>query len=119
MPDEFFIIAFYAALGLLLAAVIFFLNWFVAPRTLPTGRRNTPYECGDPPKGSGWVAYRVRYYIFALLFVVFDVEAVFLFAWVTVFQTLGLLGFLEVMVFIGILVVGLLYAWKKGVLRWI
>ncbi|MDN5346629.1 MAG: NADH-quinone oxidoreductase subunit [Clostridia bacterium] len=118
MPD-FFVLAFYAVLGLGMAAVIILLNWFVAPRTLATARRNTPYECGDPPLGSGWVAYHIRYYIFALLFVVFDVEAIFLFSWVAVFKTLGLWGFIEVAIFIVILVIGLLYAWKKGVLRWI
>lgn len=119
MPDDFYVLAFYVSLGILTGFLMIFANWFVTPHTRPSKRRDTPYECGDPPLGSGWAAYNVRYYVFALLFVVFEVEAIFLFAYVSVFKTLGFLGLIEVFAFIAVLLVGLFYAWKKGVLRWI
>ncbi|KKM08883.1 hypothetical protein SY88_21900 [Clostridiales bacterium PH28_bin88] len=104
---------------MLLVGIIYFLNWLLAPRVVPTEHRDTPYECGDLPVGSGWARYRLGFYPFALLFVVFDVEAIFLFAWVAAFKSLGLFGFIEVMVFILMLVGGLVYAWRKGVLKWV
>jgi NADH-quinone oxidoreductase subunit A len=116
---DYFDIAFFFVAGVLLVLLIYLLNWFFAPRTKPTARQNTPYECGDEPVGTGWLNYDVRFYPFALLFVVFDVEVIFLFAWVAAFKSLGLFGLIEVVVFIGILVVGLLYAWKKGALKWV
>lgn len=117
--SEYFDVAFFFVAGVLLVLLIYFLNWFFAPRTRPTQRRDMAYECGDEPVGSGFINYDMRFYPFALLFVVFDVEAIFLFAWVAAFKSLGLFGFIEVIVFIGILVAGLLYAWKKGALRWV
>lgn len=119
MFSDFFLIAFYFLLGVFLVLIIYFLNWLLAPRTKPTAMRNEAYECGDPPRGSGWQGYNVRFYPFALLFVVFDIEAIFLFAWVAAFKTLGLFGFIEVMAFIAVLVAGLVYAWRKGALKWV
>jgi NADH-quinone oxidoreductase subunit A len=89
----------------------------VAPN-VPDTDKYTTYESGIDPIGSGWAQTNVRYYIFALLFVVFDVEAVFLFPWAIVFQGLGTQGFVEMVVFIGILAIALLYAAKKQVLEW-
>ncbi|GAW94171.1 NADH-quinone oxidoreductase subunit A [Calderihabitans maritimus] len=116
---EFGKIAFFTLVGVLLVGLIYFLNWFLSPKTVPTQLRNTAYECGDPPVGSGWARYHLSYYPFALLFVVFDVEAIFLFAWVAAFKPLGLFGLIEVMIFILMLVAGLVYAWRKGVLKWV
>ncbi|MHB1390519.1 MAG: NADH-quinone oxidoreductase subunit A [Thermoleophilia bacterium] len=79
----------------------------------------TPYECGVPPVGDTRIPFAVRYYIFALLFVIFDVEAIFLYPWALVFRSLGMQGFLEMMTFIAVLLVGLLYAWGKGALEWV
>ena len=79
----------------------------------------TPYECGIPPVGDSRAPFAVRYYIFALLFVVFDVEAVFLYPWAIIFRTLGGTGFIEMMLFIAILLLGLVYAWGKGALEWV
>ena len=79
----------------------------------------TTYESGIDPIGQGWSQANVRYYIFALLFVVFDVEAVFLFPWALVFERLGTQGFIEMLIFIGILAIALLYAIKKKVLEWL
>jgi len=79
----------------------------------------TTYECGENPTGSAWVQFNIRFYVFALLFIIFDVEAVFLLPWAVVFKRLGFLAFLEGLVFIGILVVALAYVWRKGDLEWV
>ncbi len=77
------------------------------------------YECGVPPSGEARARYTVRFYIIAVLFVVFDVETIFLFPWAVKYRALGVLGFVEMLVFLGILVVGFAYAWKKGALEWV
>jgi NAD(P)H-quinone oxidoreductase subunit 3 len=80
--------------------------------------RRTTYESGMEPIGGAWIQFNIRYYMFALIFVIFDVETVFLYPWAVAFNQLGLLGFIEALVFIGILVIGLVYAWRKGALEW-
>jgi NADH:ubiquinone oxidoreductase subunit 3 (subunit A) len=89
----------------------------LAPR-VRTGRMATTYECGMPPAGAFFRQINVRYFLFAILFMVFDVEAVFLFPWAVVFQGAGLIVFLEMVLFVAILLFGLLYVVRKGVLRW-
>ena len=87
----------------------------------PAGRgpaRRTTYESGMEPIGGAWIQFNIRYYMFALVFVIFDVETVFLYPWAVAFHKLGLLAFVEALVFIGILVLGLVYAWRKGALEW-
>jgi NADH-quinone oxidoreductase subunit A len=79
----------------------------------------TTYECGEDPVGNAWIQFNIRFYVFALIFVVFDVEAVFLLPWATVFRELGSLAYAEGLVFIGILVVALAYVWRKGDLAWV
>jgi len=76
------------------------------------------YESGVDPVGSGWSQSHIRYYVYALLFVLFDVEAVFIFPWATRLEAYGLFGIVEMFIFILILLLGLAYAWRKGVLRW-
>jgi NADH-quinone oxidoreductase subunit A len=83
-----------------------------------TRSKLTTYECGIDPVGEGWSQSQIRYYVFGFLFVIFDVESVFLFPWARVFESFGYTAVVEMAVLIGILAVGLLYAWKKGVLRW-
>jgi NADH:ubiquinone oxidoreductase subunit 3 (subunit A) len=78
----------------------------------------TTYECGEEPEGPAWLKFHPRYYVVALVFVLFDVEAVFLFAWALVIPDLGWFGILDMVVFVGILLLGWLYALKKGALRW-
>lgn len=78
-----------------------------------------PYECGEDPVGSSWVQFNIRFYVFALVFIIFDVEAVFLFPWAVVYRNLGLFAFVEGLIFIGILVLGLAYLWAKGDLEWV
>ena len=94
------------------------LNRLIAPRA-HTVEKFMTYECGVDPIGGGWTQSTVRYYIFALLFVIFDVEAVFLFPWATVFEKIGIFAFLEMVIFIFILALGLVYAWRKKVLDWL
>lgn len=103
--------------GLGLVAVAFAAARVIAPRRqLP--EKLTTYECGIDPVGSGWAQTQVRYYIYAFLFVIFDVESVFLFPWATVFERLGMQAVVEMAIFVFILALGLLYAYRKRVLQW-
>ncbi|QIN85145.1 NADH-quinone oxidoreductase subunit A [Rubrobacter tropicus] len=77
------------------------------------------YETGESTVTDPWRPFPVRYYVFALLFLIFDVEAAFLYPWAVVYQDLGLYGFVEMVIFVSILTVGLAYAWKKGALKWV
>lgn len=89
----------------------------VRPKTIgPEGR--TTYESGIDPFGGAWIQFNIRYYMFALVFVIFDVETVFLYPWAVAFNRLGVLAFIEALIFIAILVVALVYAWRKGALEW-
>ena len=80
--------------------------------------RRTTYESGMEPIGGAWIQFNIRYYMFALVFVVFDVETVFLYPWAVAFHSLGLFAFIEALIFIAILIVALVYAWRKGALEW-
>ena len=113
----------YALVGLmLLVGVIFVTVAFTANRllrpTVPGGDKLVTYECGVDPVGAGWSQTYVRYYIFGLLFVIFDVEAVFIFPWAINVGPLGWFGLVEMGAFILILLLGLIYAIRKGVLKW-
>jgi len=103
--------------GVGLVAVAFGTARLMAPHR-PLPEKLTTYECGIDPVGEGWSQSQVRYYIYGFLFVIFDVESVFLFPWARVFAGLGWTAVVEMGIFIGILAVGLLYAWRKGVLKW-
>ena len=107
-----------AIAGALLVIVAFTAARLIAPHR-PVGDKLTTYECGIDPVGEGWSQSQVRYYVFGFLFVIFDVESVFLFPWARVFESFGYQAVVEMAIFIGILAVGLLYAWRKGVLRWV
>jgi NADH-quinone oxidoreductase subunit A len=104
-------------LGVGLVAGILSGNRLLRP-SRPTAQKLLTYECGVDPVGSGWAQMHVRYYIFAYLYVVFAVDAVFLFPWATVFEQLGWVTVGEMAVFVGIIAVGLAYAWRTGVLTW-
>jgi NADH-quinone oxidoreductase subunit A len=105
------------AAGALLVAVAFTTARLVAP-SKPNREKLTTYECGIDPVGEGWSQSNIRYYVYGFLFVIFDVESVFLFPWARELENIGSAAVVEMAVFIGILAVGLLYAWRKGVLRW-
>lgn len=101
----------------LLAYILVTLPRLLAPH-VGGKAKSSPYECGELPVGESWVRFRVAYYVFAIMFVVFDVETVFLYPWAVIVRHLGTYGFVEMAVFVGILVLGLAYAWRKGVLEW-
>ena len=101
-----------------LVAGVLGLGSFVRPRR-PQQDKYMVYESGVDPVGTGWSQSQIRYYIFAVLFVLFDVEAVFIFPWAVRLETYDVFGLVEMTIFIVILALGLLYAWRKGVLRWI
>ena len=109
-----------ALLGVAFGIIAFTLNRMMRPRK-PRAEKYTTYECGIDPVGQGWSQTQIRYYIFAFLFVIFDVESVFIFPWAVVFERLENAGqvLVEMVIFIVILALGLLYAWKKKVLEWI
>ena len=92
-------------------------NKLLSPKSRQ-GERELTYESGMEPIGGAWIQFNIRYYMFALVFVIFDVETVFLYPWAVAFHRLGLLAFIEALVFIAILVVALAYAWRKGALEW-
>jgi NADH-quinone oxidoreductase subunit A len=108
----------FAAAAALLVGGILGLSRLVQPRH-PTAEKLISYESGVDPLGGGWSQSQVRYYIFALLFVMFDVEAVFIFPWAVRLDLLATFGLVEMVVFVAILTLGLVYAWRKGVLRWV
>ena len=90
---------------------------FVAPRK-PSESKNASYECGLESKGEAWIQFRIQYYLYALIFIVFDIETVFIYPWAVAFKRLGIFAFVEMLVFIAILAAGLVYAWRKGLLEW-
>ncbi|MCW2692116.1 MAG: NADH-ubiquinone oxidoreductase subunit 3 [Mycobacterium sp.] len=116
----------YALVGLLLLAGVGFVagglgaNRLLRPHR-PTAEKLLTYECGVDPVGGGWAQSYVRYYVFTYLYVVFAVDAVFLFPWATVFAApgFGAVTLVEMFVFLGFLAVGIVYAWRKGVLSWL
>ena len=99
---------------LLLASVVS----YKSKRPDPDNVKSSTYECGMRTIGSSWVQFNFRYYFYALLFVIFDIETVFLLPWAVHFRQLKLFGFIEMLIFILILVVGLVYAWRKKVMEW-
>jgi NADH-quinone oxidoreductase subunit A len=101
-----------------LLAFVFVLWKVLRPERLSEEKAMT-YECGEDPVGNAWIQFNIRFYVFALIFIVFDVEAVFLLPWAVVFRDLGTLAYVEGLVFIGILVVALAYVWRKGDLAWV
>ena len=122
MPEGYFgqyvTIGIFGIVGLALVVVTLQLARLVRPN-VPHPEKYTTYESGIDPIGQGWAHTNVRYYIYALLFVIFDVEAIFLFPWAIVFERLGTQAFIEMIIFIGILALALLYAVRKKVLEWL
>ena len=111
-------VAIFAGAAAVLVGGMLGLSRLIQPRR-PTPQKFIAYESGVDPVGGGWSQSQIRYYVFALLFVMFDVEAVFIFPWAVKLDALGTFGLVEMVVFIVILALGLAYAWRKGVLRWV
>lgn len=103
--------------GTLFVAALYGATELLAPKR-PYALKNQTYECGHDPLGQAWVPYRIQYYAFAIIFLIFDIETAFFYPIALVLRRLGPLAMAEVVVFVGILLVGLLYAWKRGVLKW-
>ena len=121
MPDNYFanylplLIHFLVALALV--GVIVLLSYLVGYRR-PTAAKMSPYECGMTPVGDARGRFSVKFYLVAMLFILFDVEAVFLYPWAVILRDLKMFGFWEMLVYIGIMLVGFFYVWKKGALDW-
>jgi NADH-quinone oxidoreductase subunit A len=93
------------------------LSYLVQPK-YPESEKLSVYECGSEPFSDSRMPFPVRYYVIAMLFVIFDIEVIFLFPWAITFDQLGVIGFIEMMIFIGLFVVAYIYAWRKGALEW-
>ena len=121
MPDNYFarylplLLHFGIAIGL--AGVIVTLSWLIGQHK-PNRAKLSPYECGVQPIGDARGRFSVKFYMVAMLFILFDVEAVFLYPWAVILRELKMFGFWEMIVYIGVFLVGLFYVWKKGVLDW-
>jgi NADH-quinone oxidoreductase subunit A len=115
MSAESLILFFIVGAFLVGFAIVF--SIFVAP-TSTNPSKAEPYECGIPTEGLTWLQFNVGYYLFAIIFLVFDVESVFIFPWAVVMKELGMTAFIEIVIFFFVLGLGLLYAWKKGALKW-
>ena len=118
MPQNYIPIFLFMLVALAIPVVTLVIAKAVRPDN-PHATKLMPYECGIDPVDTARARYTVRFYIVAILFVVFDVETIFLFPWAVQFKTLGWFGFIEMMVFLAILVVGYAWIWKKGALEWV
>lgn len=118
-PDlqQYGLIGLLALVAMVLGAALLLLAKVIAPNK-PGWSKQSAYECGLESTGEPWVQFRVQYYVYALLFVVFDVEVVFIYPWALIWKGLGPVALAEMALFIAILAVALVYAWKKGVLEW-
>ncbi|WP_295648552.1 NADH-quinone oxidoreductase subunit A [uncultured Mucilaginibacter sp.] len=125
--SEFGKIILFLIIGIIMMAVAFFVNHMLAPNN-PTPEKLTSYECGEEPEGNAWLQFNAKFYVIALIFLLFDVEMVFIFPWATVFGShqliaadarWGWFSLTEMFVFVGILILGLAYVWVKGDLNWV
>ena len=119
MPAEYIPIFIFAVLAAAFPAVTLIIFKYIRPDSRAVGAKLKPYECGIPPEGDTHGRYSVRFYIVAILFVIFDVETVFLFPWAVQYGVLGWYGLVTMMVFLGILLVGYVWLYKKGALEWV
>ncbi len=115
--NEWLYVGLFFIVGLIIPAGAIGAGWLFGPKK-PNPIKQSTYECGIEPVGEGWVQFKAQYYIFALVFLVFDVETVFLFPWAVKLGQLGMFAVIEGIVFILILVAGLVYTWRKGMLEW-
>lgn len=118
MYQSFAPVLLFVVLGIILLVVLLFLQKLLAP-SKPSKDKLDTYECGEVPEGSAWAQFNIRFYVIALIFLIFDVELLFLFPWAVVFKDLGLLAMVEMGIFLLILIVGLVYVWKKADLDWV
>ncbi|HEY5524193.1 MAG TPA: NADH-quinone oxidoreductase subunit A [Clostridium sp.] len=117
MIQDFLIIGIFLIASFIFGMVVLLTASFIRPNK-PNKEKLSTYECGVETTGSTWIRFKVSYFMYALVFLLFDVETVFLLPWAVKFKTLGLFAFAEMFIFIGILIIGLWYAWKEGALEW-
>lgn len=117
MTLDYLILGLFVVVGLVFVAATVTVSNVLSP-TKPSEEKSSIYECGSRPVGPPWVQFRVGYYVYALLFVVFDIETVFLYPWAVAYGRAGVFIVVEMFIFIAILAFGLAYAWKEGALRW-
>jgi NADH:ubiquinone oxidoreductase subunit 3 (subunit A) len=111
-------VAIFAIVGAAMVALPLAVIWLISPRSAFPQKRET-YESGVPTIGQAWSQFNVRYYLFSLVFVVFDVEIIYLYPWAVVYRSLGPVAFYDMLIFLVILALGLAYAWRKGALEWV
>ncbi len=117
MQNEWITVGLFLIVGALVPASAITVSWIISPKK-PNPIKESTYECGMETVGANWVQFKAQYYIFALVFLVFDVETVFLFPWAVSLGKLPMFAVLEGVVFVLILIAGLVYAWRKGMLEW-
>ncbi|HPO15913.1 MAG TPA: NADH-quinone oxidoreductase subunit A [Candidatus Hydrogenedentes bacterium] len=108
----------FAVLAVFMVSAGLLTSYLVAPHR-PNPIKNSPYECGEQPIGQAWIQFNVGYYLFGLLFLIFDVEAAFMYPWAVILREIGVAGLIEMGIFLLVLIVGLAYAWRKGALEWV
>lgn len=114
--ESYSLLTFFLTAALLVGGAILF-SFYVAPHA-PNVAKSEPYECGIPTEGPTWIQFHVGYYLFAIIYLIFDVETIFIYPWAVVMREIGMRAFIEIMIFCTILGLGLLYAWKKKALIW-
>ncbi len=117
MLESYFPILLFIIIGLAMGLIMPTIGFFLGSRK-PDPEKNSPYECGFEPFEDARMKFDVRYYLVAILFIIFDIEIAFLFPWAVVFKDIGLFGFAAMMIFLAVLVIGFVYEWKKGALEW-
>jgi NADH:ubiquinone oxidoreductase subunit 3 (subunit A) len=109
----------FLVVGFILLALTLIFSRLIQSKGKPGPDKYIPYECGEVPEGSAWIRFNIRFYVLALIFIIFDVEIIFFLPWAVVFRRLGSFAFIEGLIFIAILAIGLAYVWKKGDLEWV
>ena len=117
LAQQYGLIGVFALIAFLFPLVTLAFTWLIRPKR-PNPIKNSTYECGIETVGDAWVQFRAQYYLFALIFVVFDLEAIFLFPFAVAFNKVGWFALFEAIIFVLMLFVGLIYAWKKNALEW-
>ncbi|GMR19550.1 MAG: NADH-quinone oxidoreductase subunit A [Gammaproteobacteria bacterium] len=117
MLENYLPVLIFITVGILVGIIPMIMGWAMGPRR-PDSEKNSPYECGFEAFEDSRTKFDVRYYLVAILFIIFDLEIAFLFPWAVVLEEIGMFGFLAMMLFLGILVIGFIYEWKKGALEW-
>lgn len=115
--NNYVIVVIFISLGILLPIIALSLGRLLRPNK-PNEAKKATYESGNIPVGESQVRFNIRYYLFALMFVIFDIETAFLYPWAVAYGKLGLFALIEMFIFVSLLIVGLIYAWKKKVLKW-